>query len=104
MLYRQLPLPDQLQSDPEVAWNFWLMLHELSELLWDRHEQLFYQWARDEYGSGADLAPQASTENPPSSLTADGACPPPPASIDTPSSSVCLPIDRSAITGDDIPF
>ena len=114
MRYQPLPLPGRLLSDPEVAWNFWLLLHELSELLWQRHEPLFCQWARDEFGDAADRSPQAGPEPPSplasdgpepfSPLASDGPGPSPRTDLATPSSSDTWPIDRFQAPDDDVPF
>lgn len=100
MRYQSLSLPPLLRSDPEIAWNFWLMLQELSESLWDRHEHLFDQWARDEFGSGPDLAPQDGA----AVLRDAGAGPPGPAVLSHPAAYGSWPLDLDPITDDDIPF
>ena len=98
MLFRQLPLPDLLLADPEVAWNFWLVLNELSELLWERHEHLFLQWARDDFGGFPAQSPQAAPGPfPTSRSTSDW----PLAASSSPSPG---PPDHDPITDDDIPF
>ena len=45
---RTFSLPHQLLHDPEVAWHFWLLLHNLADHLWDWHENDFIGLAQEE--------------------------------------------------------
>ena len=64
MQHPQFPLPGRLLSDPQPAWNLWLVLHQFSELLWEHHQPLFGQWARDEFFGGPDLSPRPMEDDP----------------------------------------
>ena len=107
---RTFSLPNQLLHDPEAAWNFWLLLHNLADHLWDWHESDFIGRAQAEAFDWAERDPDDDNDFGPADPPL-GSGPPDPAGVAPPAPDPlrCAPVyplrePFEPISDDDIPF
>ena len=114
-----IPLLSRLSRDPEAAWTFWRLLNDLSDALWEMHQDEFRQrfaeeWQDEEWPVPDDSSPDEQWPDP------AGQCPEAPTAASAGGDGEALPAGRSSsqpepdhmssgdqrvsINDDDIPF